>query len=750
MSDPETSGAGDMDKNPDVAAAPEKKGYLKKGILVGSKTGITWLNGGYLDVLMRMPLPGIVMFVHGVNSDGEWYAPAEQGLCAGLNERLKRCDAHLAYPTAEGGQLTPASYLPELTPDGFINPKMTHKNFMSGNEHFSPVIHFRWGYKASVQELQEFGAGIYLNEQNYWGGGPFANGCTALPDLWTGGLSDNLMLWMQIEHLNPTSERIVFSCPPRPYYVLAALRLAKLVESIRRCQADVPITIVCHSQGNMVGMAAAFLGDALPQAQDSAELAGRCVADNYVLCNPPYSLAQSNFTEDWSAGGNQDRHGGTGRQSLEARLGTLRAFFDIVRQPASDLQKADDIDRFMANQAQGFHVASDRLAYGYGTRPSTTGRVTLYCNPHDQVISSTTVVGIGWRGLSQKEIAAAGGGGLFCQRIFAQGHTVGVKGSYHYWTDHYRQPQPGSQQFWQPESLRARYSVAKGLDANKGRVVGQILTVVTAPAMIVLMKLAGIRINALPDETWQIPLDAPDLPAPFKPQAGRYGTNSDAFDQGYDAPAQARDQARARDAGDPYAGDRPISQKPGEKAREASDAALGNVDTESSLRYEDHARLRMQARREGLVAKTDEHVNAEDNPGTASADYTAWRNKKIKTYLAATVDTHATDHSTILANPMHAQKALAYDVAVGRCHILDKDLHKLRIAADWRFLEGLDDDDPNKVFAEYFFQGKFNKQSVFDWANAAGSEGRMPDKIVDVREHQARPQRPHSQRGDGA
>ena len=205
-----------------------------------------------------------------------------------------------------------------------------------------------------------------------------------------------------------------------------------------------------------------------------------------------------------------------------------------------------------------------------------------------------------------------------------------------------------------------------------------------------------------------------------------------------------------RDAGDPYAGDRPISQKPDEKAREASDAALGNVDTESSLRYEDHARLRMQARREGLVAKTDEHVNAEDNPGTASADYTAWRNKKIETYLAATVDTHATDHSTILANPMHAQKALAYDVAVGRCHILDNDLHALRIAADWRFLKGLTDEDPNKVFAEYFFQGKFNKQSVFDWANAAGSEGRMPDKIVDVREHQARPQRPHSQRGDGA
>ncbi len=42
------------------------------------------------DTLQQLPLPGIVIFVHGVNSDGEWYAAAEEGLCKGLNERLKR------------------------------------------------------------------------------------------------------------------------------------------------------------------------------------------------------------------------------------------------------------------------------------------------------------------------------------------------------------------------------------------------------------------------------------------------------------------------------------------------------------------------------------------------------------------------------------------------------------------------------------------------------------------------------------
>jgi len=740
MSDPEAS-----DTNP---AAPGQKGYGENGIFLGSKSAVTWLNGGYLDVIMREPLPGIVIFVHGVNSDGEWYAATEQGLCAGLNQRLKRCDEQMAYATAEGGQLTPATYLPELTPDGFINPDMNHKNFIGANEHFTPVIHFRWGYKASAQELQDFGEGIYLNEQNYWGGGPFANGCTSLPDLWTGGLSDNLLLWLQIEHLNPVSDRIVFSCPPRPYYVLAALRLAKLVESIRMSQADVPITIVCHSQGNMVGMAAAFLGDTLAPVHDSAGLAGRCVADSYVLCNSPYSLAESNFTEDWSASGNKDRQGGTGRQSLAARVGTLRAFFDIVRQPASRPQEAADIDRFMANDAHGFHIAADRLQYGYGVRPTTTGRVTLYCNPHDQVISSTAVVGIGWRGLSEAEIDAVGGTGLFCQRIFAQDYVVGAKGIYHYWINHYQHPEAGSPRFWLPESLKARYSVAKGLAADKDHVVGKILTVLTAPVMIVAVALAGIRINVVPDKNWQIPLDAPNLPLPFKPQAGRYGPPTDAFDQTYDAPGQARDKARMHDAGDPYAQDRPTASTSGATASETSDAALGDVDSESSLRYDDHARLRMQARREGLVAKTDQHVDAEDNPDTASAAYTAWHNNKIKTYLAATIDTHATDHSTILTNPMHAQQALAYDVAIGHCHIRDKDLHRLRIAADWRFLNGLEKDDPNKVFEEYFVSGVFKEQSVFKWANTACNVGSMPDKIVDVREH--RPRRPQSHRGNNA
>jgi hypothetical protein len=209
---------------------------------------------------------------------------------------------------------------------------------------------------------------------------------------------------------------------------------------------------------------------------------------------------------------------------------------------------------------------------------------------------------------------------------------------------------------------------------------------------------------------------------------------SDRFDQGYDSPGQSRNRNRARTAGDPYAGDTAITQRQGVE-REESDAAKGDADSEAALRYEDHARLRMQARREGYAKKTDEYVDSEDHLEQATSDYTAWRDKKIKNYLADNIDTHATDHSTIMTNGMHAQKALAYDVAVGLCQIRDEDLHTLRKTADWRFMSGLDKSDPHSVFAEYFELGRINDVSPDEWANAPGSTGGMPGKIVDRREH---------------
>ncbi|WP_423245218.1 T6SS effector phospholipase Tle3 domain-containing protein [Janthinobacterium tructae] len=298
---------------------------------MGKFNGTSLFSYSLLDCLQQMPSPGIVIFVHGVNSDGEWYRAAEAGLCKGLNTRMKRCNEHLCHATPEAGQLTPLRYRSELSDDGYVDPDYTASTFIVPQAHFSPVIQFRWGYKASDKELQQYGDSVYLNEHAYWGGGPFANGCSSLPDLWGEGLSDALFLFIHIEHLNPVNDRIVYACPPRPYFVLAALRLAHLVAAIRRQQADVPITLVCHSQGNMVGIAAAFLGNKMPDVRDAAGKSGRCVADTHVLCNPPYSLLRRNDTEGWLQGQVRDVDGNVGRQSGKARRQTLAAFFDIVR-----------------------------------------------------------------------------------------------------------------------------------------------------------------------------------------------------------------------------------------------------------------------------------------------------------------------------------------------------------------------------------------------------------------------------------
>lgn len=697
-------------------------------LIVGAKSGVCLVDPKHLDVIAQMPLPGITIFVHGVNSDGEWYTQSEDGLCKGLNDRLKRNEGQIVHATPEGGQLRPAKYIDELTPDGFINPNMTDKTFVSSEGSFSPVIHFRWGYKASSEELQAFGDSIYLNEQNYWGGGPFANGCTSLPDLWGSGIDDSLFLWLHIQHMNPTNDRLVYSTPPRPYYVLAALRLAKLVESIRKKQADTPVTIVCHSQGNMIGIAAAFLGDRLDPVTDATGKTGNCVADTYVLCNPPYSLLQKNATQTWAERGMEDPEGKHGRTSGEARYKTMAAFFDIIRKQSNFEQPATTIDELMKNEAHGFDARSDRNKYGYGDKLSTLGRVTLYFNPHDQVISSTTIQGIGWRGLSQQEINATNGHGVFSQRVFAQGFRVGEQGLYDF---SQAMKDRGATEFWHPPSPKAKYSLSKGLAANTN-IFGKVMTIASAPVMIVATSIARTAINGDPPKGWKTPLTAPNLPESFLPVAIRFGQPCADFDQGYDMPGESRDQHRMRDQDDPYAGDRNVPRGGSEgNVSKRTDAAQGDASTEASLRYEHHAMLRMQAKREGLYAN-DKHVTEEDKPATASTEYNAWRTKKIKQSLADNLDTHATDHSTIMTNGMHAQKSLAYDIAVGACYIRNDDFADLRIAADWRFLEGLDKNNPNKIFNEYFKFGVFREQAVHEWANKT-PEGSIPTKIMNER-----------------
>lgn len=707
-------------------------------IVVGDGSGSMQLTESHLDVVMQLPLPGIVIFVHGVNSDGEWFQAAEEGLCKGLNTRMARCEDQIHHCTVEGGKMTPVTYLKDLTADGYLNPKKTSMQFIDGDAHFSPVIHFRWGYKASARDMQTYGKGLYLNEQNYWGGGPFANGCTSIPDLWEDGLNDQMFLWIHAQHLNPTYDRMVYACPHRGYYVAAALRLARLIGEIRKKQADVPVTIVCHSQGNMVSIAAAFLGDKLGQVTDGAGKQGNCVANTYVLCNPPYSLLEKNLTENWtqSSTGNDDT--GYGRQTYEARIGTLENFFKIIKRQATP-QPADVVDKCSANEPHDFTAAKDTAKCAYGPGKSNYGRVTLYFNPHDQVISATTIQGIGWRGMSKKEIDATGGDGVFCQRVFAQGfHVGGLNDVYRFWDDHYvkgpdKKPlKPGSKEFWYPESKSAQYSIRKGMDANES-VIPKILTATSALILWPIFGVAKVRINGLPPDDWKTPLTAPKLgDEGFLPQAYHLGKRSDEFDGGLDAPGFSRNTKRQRDAGDPYGVVNPLPADPrNPDAKPETDAARGNEETESSLMYEHHAFLRMRARRDGKFLTNGKAVQ-EENLADAGDDYKAWRAGKIKKLLVENVDSPATDHSSILTNPDHSEKALAYDIPVGVCHIAKKDMAWLRKLADWRYLDGLAKSNPISGFVEYFESGTLGEKEVADWVKN-DTNAKLPPSIVNKR-----------------
>lgn len=727
-----------MRDDKDSAAQPQDG---PKVIVLDDRLGGLGINAGskpLLKSVVQLPLPGIVIFVHGVNSDGEWFKAAEEGLCKGLNTRMARDDGQIYHCSVEGGKMTPVNYLKDLTPDGYLNPEKTAKTFIDGDCHHSPVIHFRWGYKADGKDLQLYGDGIYLNESDYWGGGPFANGCTTIPDLWEDGLNDQMFLWIHAQHLNPTYDRMVYACPHRGYYVVAALRLAMLIGEIRKKQADVPVTIVCHSQGNMVSIAAAFLGDRLASVQDADGNSGKCVANTYILCNPPYSLLEKNFTEKWTQWSAGAEDTGYGRQTYDARIGTLKNFFNIIRRQANP-QSADVIDKCSANEVHDFTVAKDTAKCGYGPGKANYGRVTLYFNPHDQVISATTVQGIGWRGMNATEIAATEGDGVFCQRVFAQGFYVGgPKTSYHLWNDHYvKGPgnlplEAGSSKFWYPESPSATYSVSKGMDANKNP-VPKILTAASSLILWPGFKIFDVRINGLPPKDWETPLTAPKLGTDgFLPQAYDRGNRSDDFDGWLDAPGFSRNKERQRNINDPYGENNQLPKdprKPG--ALTETDAARGDENTEASLMYEHHAYLRMRAKRDNkFVAKGK--VPQEENLPSASDEYREWRSGKIKKLLAENAGSPATDHSSILTNPDHSEKAVAYDIPVGISLIAKDDLADLRKMADWRYLGGLDSKNPISAIAAYFDAGKMGEDEIGVWVKN-DPQATLPKSVISKR-----------------
>jgi pimeloyl-ACP methyl ester carboxylesterase len=372
--------------------------YEKQPFSRGTTTGI-YTEGRLTDKIVgvRHNLPGSIILVHGVNDVGTSYEAVENGLCAGLSERLR-------------GDLRPAKYSNpkpgdsdklEEDPDAVFYKRTVTKDTQS------PVVPFYWGFREDKNFVQ-FGFktshgqaldryGNRLDKDYSKGGGTFANATSSLPEMWNRGKSKALGI-LDIAQQDATHP--VLDNPGRLYMILAARRLAALITMIRDYHSDETVSIVAHSQGCMLSLLAqAFL----LETGEKALQANARPADTLILCNPPYSL----FDETPWAVKPVDFYSGSdavmakhynllkGSQTLHARLTTLANIVSGVQKHKHALPPLSELP----NTAKHCGVVGGKWVADLDR--DNRGKVYLYFSPEDMTVALANVQGIGWQGVPE-------------------------------------------------------------------------------------------------------------------------------------------------------------------------------------------------------------------------------------------------------------------------------------------------------------------------------------------------------------
>ncbi|WP_442854911.1 T6SS effector phospholipase Tle3 domain-containing protein, partial [Burkholderia sp. BDU5] len=118
--------------------------------------GVTMANRpGDRPVQVPADLPGVVIFIHGVNDPGAAYATVERGLCQGLNERLSRSDLR---PGEYGQRYVSASAAKKKGDtvryaEVLGDPDMYLHQRVEANGTHSMFLPFYWGYRAADNEI---------------------------------------------------------------------------------------------------------------------------------------------------------------------------------------------------------------------------------------------------------------------------------------------------------------------------------------------------------------------------------------------------------------------------------------------------------------------------------------------------------------------------------------------------------------------------------------------------------------------
>jgi hypothetical protein len=386
-------------------------------------------------------MPATIIFVHGVNSEGEWYRDAAEQFAAGLNARLGRVD------------------LKNLEADPDNSRRLLHED--KGRSVRSPIIPFYWGYRPKDSERRRLISdpaksapnddarhrdvwldtyGNPLRKDGSWGGGPFQNGSGSLSACWLPeGFRTHVLgrsLNIDLNKLNPVLGRQLVDCPDRMYYVHAARRLAFLVKEIREGHAREPINIVSHSQGTMIALLSLFY----------MKESGIRGPDTVMLNSSPYRF-DSTLT-DWLSAA----EGWDDVQSQKARENTFKAAAAYLQESRAGYdgeKRMPDVD--CAHDHQPRHPYDDKLMaqvpdteseweadIGNGEidrngkkwwqakdhyRHDARGTLYVNFNPQDRVIGVSAVAGIGWRGIPPALLDKGVGklGDNVKQRLFVRG-----------------------------------------------------------------------------------------------------------------------------------------------------------------------------------------------------------------------------------------------------------------------------------------------------------------------------------------
>ncbi|MDB6141997.1 MAG: putative transrane protein [Pseudomonas sp.] len=346
------------------------------------------------SIAIPRDLPGIVIFLHGVNDPGASYESVETGLCQGLNERLDRPDLQagrygVKYSAAKN---VPAKERNSQQIEAVDDPDtFLYQRDADGDKARSVLIPFYWGYRAAPEDIKRDDQGVPLKMRNQYqdvngnrldrhfgkGGGFFTNATNNLKQMYgegfkRGGKTDLAgRLGGNYLHFG--------DAPERHYFVMAAHRLAMLISEIRRLSPDDTVTVIGHSQGTLISLLAQTL---------LVDKGQRC-ADTVIMVDSPYSVLPTVTPADHDT------------LATLIRIVTAVTEQPHTQPPLSELRKPETYCGRTGpkwSPQQGTRLDTQQQMTVFPERDNR-GKVYLYFCPDDTTVALGEVQGIGTYGV---------------------------------------------------------------------------------------------------------------------------------------------------------------------------------------------------------------------------------------------------------------------------------------------------------------------------------------------------------------